>query len=99
MTKKIYWLRGGLIIFTLYALATIALIPFGNSGGCSFICFPYWSIPTLIPNFMLSSATDHILPNVGHVPGFVFFVIASTFYFIVGVIVGWIYGKIKNRNA
>lgn len=97
MNKKRYWLRGGLAIFVLYVFTTIILIPLGNPSGCSFICFPYWVMPTLYLDYLLSIPLNFIFPNV-HVSESMIILGPSIFYFILGSFLGWIYGKIKNKN-
>ena len=90
-----YWVRGGLIGILLYALSTSILIPFGNPAGCSFICIPYWSYPSLVilsPYIAtgLSSPVDFGQNSL--------FIYATIIYFLLFGIFGWIYGKIKGRK-
>ncbi len=101
MNKKRYWLRGGSVVLILYALSTAILYPFGIAGstaGCSVVCFPYWVMPTLIIDYILSYPLDLILPNV-HVPEYMLFIGPILFYFVLGAVIGWIYGKFTNKNV
>lgn len=95
--KKKYWLVGGIIGLVLYVLLTIILIPFGSSScGGGFFCVYYWFYPTLI-------TLPVTYPFAGLVSKFnqsgIFILIGAVLvYFIVGAIIGWSYGKIKNRS-
>ena len=86
-----YWLKGGIlsaIIFVIFFLLAI-YIDSKYGGHPGLVIFPL--IPILSGLFTLN------------VSGIKFFIIAIPisliFWFIVGAIIGWIYGKIKNRNT
>ena len=86
-----YWLKGGIlsaIIFVIVFLLAFYLdATYGGHPGL--LIFPL--IPILSGLFTLN------------VSGIKFFIIAIPisliFWFIVGAIIGGVYGKIKNRNA
>ncbi len=92
------WLRGGIIGVLLYGIITLILIPFGSTTSC-WICFPYWTMPTLIV-YPISSWLMSLLPM-----QFQFYGggqpeirIAAILYFILGMIIGWVYGLIKTKR-
>lgn len=100
--NKRYWLRGGAIVVVLYIIVSLILIPFGNDG--SFIGFDYWSYPTLlvvfgISNFIYSiTSIDFTDRSFMFLSEYTFIVYAVIIYFIAGSILGWLYGKIRNRK-
>ena len=90
------WLKGGIICLFLYGAITLILLPFGYPSGCQWLCFPYWIIPTFIGSGLISypfsMLTGSDLWDEFGLIG------AIVFYFIIGAIIGWIVGKVKNRN-
>ena len=90
--KKRYWLRGGIGLLLLYGLLTAILYPFGTGQG---EWLPYWSIPSVIggiPLFALFHRFGYFIDSIGSI------IAPIITYFILGAILGWLYGKIKNRN-
>ena len=88
-----YWLKGGIlsaIIFVIVFLLAFYLdATYGGHPGL--LIFP------LIPLIILSSLfnLDISLTN-----SFIIVILLLLFFwFIVGAIIGWMYGKIKNRNT
>jgi len=88
-----YWLKGGIYALFIYGILTVILIPFGIiGGGCSgFLCIniPYYFLPALLVTFFYGGFINS--PATA-------FVIASFEYFIIGALIGWIYGKIKSKK-
>ena len=96
MINKKYWLRGGLLVVIAYIIITVILIPFGTPySGCIMLCFPNWFWPTLLGSLIIT-IPFHI--DIIAKYEFLFFIFASASYFSIGMVAGWIYGKIKNRK-
>jgi len=98
-----YWLKGGIITTILCLIIALALVPFGDDTG-GYLILPYWFIPTLIGSAIICTpfvwifgplAWDNINDFFFH---FGFAVTGIIFYFLIGAIIGWIYGKIRNRK-
>lgn len=95
-----YWLKGGIIGAALFVFLTIILIPFGWSGGGGHIGYPNFIIPSL--HIFLSILFLALLSgNFGISDSM--FIYASLFfglisYFLVGALIGRIYGKIKSKK-
>ncbi len=97
---------GGITTLVLYGLVTVALIPFGvlREGTCAFFCFPYWSLPSILGSEFFFYPINLIFGlntwNTGFFGrGIETFIFASIFYLAVGVVAGWIYGKIKSQKS
>ena len=85
--KKRYWLRGGMVGLVLGVILDLWLLTQGacvglNADGTS-IC------PTKL--------SDIFLIDLKMTPVYFHFIVVITL-FLVGIIIGWLYGKIKNRN-
>ena len=94
--KKRYWLRGGIGLLLLYGLLTAILYPFGTGEW-----FPYWLIPSIIGGIPLSALFHWLSSGIYsgiYSEGLTGFTLPIITYFILGAILGWLYGKIKNRN-
>ncbi|OHA24032.1 MAG: hypothetical protein A3B11_01575 [Candidatus Taylorbacteria bacterium RIFCSPLOWO2_01_FULL_44_26] len=94
MKQKRYWLRGGVIFLSIYALLQIiSMLTELNNGSVAIIFYiinsPTWSVLSLFVNQNTYTALHSF---------FVIIPFSAVLYFIVGSILGWIYGKIKNRN-
>ncbi len=98
MTKlsgvKKYMLIGAVAGVLFYISISSFLYPFGAPTHCEFICFPYWSLPTLYVMGALSVLVRAVAP---HLPinlwGALFG--AFVFYAIIGSITGGIIVKIR----
>jgi hypothetical protein len=84
--QKRYWLRGGIIISVLYLVLAVAAI-FGSHPNAA-----------AVNSINMISPAQYFIPYniLGNMP-LVFF-IGFFFWFVIGVVLGWLYGKIKNRN-
>lgn len=98
MNNKIYWLRGILISLAFYGVVTAVLYPFGGPTTCDFICFPYWSLPTIIPAAIIIRLLDFLPIDFDKSSVALIFSSSLTVYTLVGILIGSIYGKIKNRK-
>ncbi|MCX6720906.1 MAG: hypothetical protein NTW11_03825 [Candidatus Staskawiczbacteria bacterium] len=91
------WLKGGIILLVTFLLITIILIPFGFIGGkCNagtFFCMniPYYSLPTILGVLVYKNFINFNSPAVA-------MLLASINYFLIGALIGWIIGKIKNKK-
>ncbi|MES3032141.1 MAG: hypothetical protein V4699_02785 [Patescibacteria group bacterium] len=95
MKQKRYWLRGALI----FGLILLPLFFINENNQFLFIpLFIIWTAlgVTLFAPFFITVG-EPIIAITGH-PKFIGFLIVWVFYVLVGIIAGWIYGKIKNRN-
>ena len=99
-----YWLRGGIVIgFILFALFLILQVYanatytgweiLGNPIALvilnilnSLIILKFFTIPNLPP--ILSWGSDNL---------FISYIIAIASFFIIGAVIGWVYGKIKKN--
>ncbi len=97
--QKRYWLRGGIIALIIYAVVTVILVPFSTLGKeCSVFCLTYWSIPSFIGSIIISFPIKILTGSTFFMRGSNVFFGAIYFYFIIGMVIGWVYGKIKRKN-
>jgi hypothetical protein len=95
--NKIYWLRFEVtLVITYVVIGAISYALFMNCsantpGPDGFGCLKY-SIPLIIATAPIFETLNEFLPNS------VIFIINALIWFLVGSIIGLIYGKIKNRN-
>lgn len=95
--KKRYWLRGGiigLIIFGVLIALTI-LVPHGDMGNLPGWILLFLALPVYIMLGILERFSS-FRSGFGPISGFLILTIPYSFVF--GSILGWLYGKIKNRN-
>ncbi len=85
MNKK-YYLLGGFVGVLLSCGAYYYLDNIGDSSFVNILYLPAIAVSIIL--FGLNKGTDGAAP----------FIIFISYGFIVGLIVGWIYGKIKNRK-
>ncbi len=92
MQNKRYWLRGGIIILVLSLLTQLlTFIPQGDLN-----LFYALTNGIALEGLSLFYYTGY---NVGYITHPVIVIITSSIiYFCIGIIFGWIYGEIKNRN-
>lgn len=101
--KKNYILRSALVFLILSSFIGISAISclmiYGGKGFMSGLeCVPLGVIDTVIL-FPFRTLVDKILNNVyGLTYSIVTIAISIILWTIVGIILGWIYGKIKNRQ-
>jgi hypothetical protein len=99
LNKKRYWFRGGILALLLYVVITAILIPFGDIDYLcsSFLYFSEWLIPPFICIDLLY--INLILIGIFGISfRFLLIIIPIIVYFLIGTLLGWIYGKIKNRK-
>jgi hypothetical protein len=96
-----YWARGGIVSVVLSAVvALILFIFFTCSTPFTDSCwFPSWAVIFYLP-LVIFQINLPVYPASFADTAFLIKIIlaAIIFYFIIGAIIGWIYGKIKNRN-
>lgn len=90
------WVVYGL---AFYAFATAILFPFGAPKVCNFICFPYWSLPTIFPAAIIGRLLDFVPISIDHSATVFTFSSAIIFYALLGLIIGSIYKLIKKNNG
>jgi len=94
-----YWLKGGIISVGIAILSTLVLIPFGTpeSGWFSYYSIPMFigAMPLVVLLALISGMNDYAISNA--FPG-AFLLYAAITYFLVGALVGLIYGKIKSKR-
>ncbi len=85
-----YWLKGGVIGLVIYLLiATVSSIAWSDK-----LIIPFVSFSGLIFNNFLAP----LLGNGFLTESISIIILSLIFYFISGSIIGWLYGKIKNRG-
>jgi len=93
MKQKRYWLRGGVtglgifIVFSILSLLIDKIFGPGDYGitlNEILVYFPF--------GYIYESLTNKIFPML------LIFVINLLIFSAVGVLIGWLYGKIKDRN-
>lgn len=84
-----YWLKGG-IIGSIAGLP-LSILNFACAWAERGICQPINFIPRIFEQ-LLSGLTG----SGGSY--FVFFISGLFYYALLGILIGWVYGKIKNRN-
>ena len=90
--KKRYWLRGGIILALVIVILDFA-------GGYLFwvhsvpsLKFIVWaSLISIMPSSFINQLTHGLMTPV-------MLPVNIVFYFVLGSIIGWIYGKIKNKT-
>ncbi len=93
-----YWLKGGIIPSLVYLLIACIFFILGEmellNKATELILtrlFMIMSIPTITSFYAIFPDYSASFFNIT--------TITATGYFIIGAIIGWIYGKIKNRNS
>ncbi len=106
--QKRYWLRGGIIAFVVGLLAVVLLpkicpyITFdlhGSDAGTP-ICNSIWPF-TFIPILLVAIIAFSVGSFLNLPESSFSFLLGCTFIIIftlLGMLIGWLYGKIKNRN-
>ena len=90
-----HWLKGGIITVLIFISAFILSLflppycPHSVLGGCGLVIEPF--VYTLIPGWFITDFIDDGNIYVGFLASFIV-------YFILGALIGWIYGKIKNNK-
>ncbi len=106
MKQKRYWLRGGITLIIVVGLSMLILFflfPTPPEADAWARAFPVWEVPLYYGMFLWDIVTyyAHIYTNWlwdSQLGALFQWIIPISTYFIVGAILGWIYGKIKNRN-
>ena len=97
MKQKRYWLRGGICLGILNIILAVGSIATPACGDLLAILFELPGIPFL---FLFSVITEaigwHVSVRIMECQ--VLFLFGTLGYFLIGAVIGWIYGKIKNRN-
>ena len=90
------WRKGGLIGICLYALLNLLpmILPYIQSNGT--IMHGIYFMNSFPQTLFSHMGLNYILPMIIYF--YVMLVFGVIFYYIVGAILGWIYGKIRNRN-
>jgi hypothetical protein len=94
--QKRYWLKGGIIVLLIATLLFVCLRLLG--GLFPFLKMVGFSL--MLPGALLGGflngivAPNYDLSTISVMP-YLFFCIV---YFVFGAIIGWLYGKIKNRS-
>ena len=102
--KGIYWLNGGIILVLVY-LISITLILTLSGGivpkGCEESCTLWWGVLSfpVIALFEFLSLSVSIRDLGTTAMFFRVVVLSSLLYFILGIIIGGIIGKIKGRKG
>jgi len=85
--KKRYWLRGGIIIAGLALLVVLSTF-YVEFPGIIYTSLFFYSAPA----WMICGSSCNGIWNV------LIFFIGTSLFFILGALIGWIYGKIKERK-
>lgn len=95
MNQKRYWLRGGITLVVISIIIALFRYPSGIPACTGGFCdsFPYW-LHTFFPGELVT-----IWINMGFSEAYIYLstIIGLIIYFIVGAVIGWIYGKVKAR--
>ena len=90
-----YWLKGGIIATLIYIIVSVYTLPqlnlptpLGIKQLLGLILFPSYLVYFIIGAFIRVTSTTIILIDIISIP----------LYFIIGAIIGLIYGKIKKKN-
>ena len=100
--KKKYWLRGGFTGLVIFFPVVVTSFYLFNTCNVSRIgdwsCIKYLVLSNLPGWFVYKIFNTNL--NYGSInldiPIILF--ISAAIYFIIGLLIGWLYGKIKNRN-
>ncbi len=87
-----YWVRGGVVgvLFAVFLVGGFHYCPsVGVDGKTNFQCL-LWAIPLSIGEFIFYGLFDFPLP--------LFLFVEIIIWFILFALLGWLYGKIKNRK-
>lgn len=89
-----YWLKGGIILLIIHSILTLIGFLFlydstDPNGDVALIILPNIIIPLIALNWM------HLPLIFGKWSSIFYF---SIFWFIIGTLIGWIYGKIKSKK-
>ena len=100
--EKRYWLRGGISILLFWGLFIIIvgliLVIIGNCSVCEGLgaceqhiidCFTEFGINYYFPLLILGISIEQT---------FTMIILSTLVWFVIGVLLGYLYGKIKNRN-
>jgi len=85
LENKKYWLRGGMIGIGIFLIVFIILDVYSNVCTKEYCGLAIWGLALPWENYLGQNLTLGILLN--------FFC-----SFVVGALIGWIYGKIKRRG-
>ncbi len=98
------WLKGGIIAIILMIILITVLFPIKSSCKNTFETrcapfFAYWELPLLpsilvleiAENFGLFLHNDFLIYSIA-------FLVSAIIYFLIGALVGLIYGKIKSKK-
>ena len=96
MKTKKYWLRVGIIFSIVGFLASVLVVLLGNVQGY-LLLLPF--LPIVLPgNFIINIISPILVSFIGsdvQLPSWIIIISTTIFWFVAGVIMGWIYGKIK----
>jgi hypothetical protein len=95
INKKKYWLRGGILFASMSMVVGFWFMQGVDSDTFLILTHGLVALPFVIIFRDIFSADGEMFRNYES-----FFIVLSgtVTYFILGVIAGWIYGKIKNRK-
>ena len=85
------WLKGGIIFFFVHLIISIILFIFFFKGEFNFAGLFALSID--LPLFLFGCSSSDGLTF----QRFCYPIAGSLFYFLIGAIIGWIYGKLKSK--
>ena len=92
MTKR-YWLRVGIVLSSIFTILNIILLISvwrNQDGGLIFAVFNF-------PVVFLIDFIEEIF-NFSFIVYPIVIILTAFVWFLIGAIIGWLYGKIKNRN-
>ncbi len=98
------WSKGGIIATLIVAIILILTFTLAtlhsNILASAFILYLLFELVLVIPFFITKKINLPLfkLSEFGAEPTFLGFLFTLIFYFLIGAIIGWIYGKIKSKN-
>ena len=99
-----YWVRGG-ILFTLVGIIACKIFLFDNAPsspptGIADIAFTLLFAPVVVAAtvaFSLGAGSTVFIPSLTLAGYFITILLSLAIYFVLGAILGWLYGKIKKK--
>jgi hypothetical protein len=102
MNTKRYWLRGGVIAALVFLVANLLYYYFSfcRQIGLMFSANQQGLIGSPAPGTAFFDYWRNLPNYCFHSPNFMTFIIQPLIWtIIIGVILGWLYGKIKNKSS
>jgi hypothetical protein len=98
--KNTYWFKWGKIGLSLMVFISLIVAIFFSNGNGWFDSINFLIVPMIPPMWVVSKLMGVPLIDVPIFNNLIIFLFFTLFFwFGVGVLIGWFYKKIKNRNS